>query len=89
MKEQNVQTEDSVEKQGMCFDTLITLYLEVNVIYNDQGVIILFESEYGKEVVASIVRNCVSIPTLSPNSAEGYNFSVSDFDLAIVDALQS
>ena len=49
MKEQNVQTEDSVEKQGMCFDTLITLYLEVNVIYNDQGVIILFESEYGKE----------------------------------------
>ena len=26
---------------------------------------ILFESEYGKEVVASIVRNCVSIPTLS------------------------
>ena len=65
MKEQNVQTEDSVEKQGMCFDTLITLYLEVNVIYNDQGVIILFESEYGKEVVASIVRNRVSILTLS------------------------
>ena len=41
MKEQNVQMKDSVEKQGMCHYSLITLYLEGNVIYNDHGVIIL------------------------------------------------
>ena len=41
MKEQNVQVEDSAEKQGMCFDTMTMLYLEGNVTYNDQGVILL------------------------------------------------
>ena len=32
---------NSVEKQGMYHYSLITLYLEGNVIYNDQEVIIL------------------------------------------------